>query len=274
MKFVFTVLAVLLLAGNAFSQYYYNDIVSLKETNRQFQAIKTAHITSITAQSFESDGQPSQGFLLKQDVSGNQITTSSNVATATESVSISTYNGANRLAKTVDNSTNVISTVNYAYDAAGNILTIATVINDTFMNSNSEEVHQWFYNNNMPTYMLRIKDKTDTTVVEFVKDEQGNIAEEHWKKKGRKIENYFYYYNDAHLITDIVRFNLKAAKMLPDFLFEYDAAGRISQFIQVPQNSGGYLTWHYEYNANALKQKETCYDRQKRLVGSIEYTYR
>jgi len=273
MKFFFTVFAVFFLTGYARSQYYYNDVVVLKETNRQYQAIKTAHISSITAQSFESDGQPTQGFLLKQDVSGSQITTSSNVASATESVSVNTY-ANNRLAKTVDNSTNVISTVNYAYDAAGNVQNIATVITDTFMNSNSEEVHQWFYSNNMPTYMLRIKDKTDTTLVEFVKDEQGNIAEEHWKKKGRKVENYFYYYNSAHLITDIVRFNLKAGKLLPDFLFEYDAAGRISQFIQVPQNSGGYLTWHYEYNSNALRQKETCFDRQKRLVGSIEYMYR
>lgn len=274
MKLFICFLVALLTGIYAQSQYYYNDVVVLKETNRQYQALKAAHITQVTAKSFESDGQPTQGFLLQQDVAANTITTTSEVNTSGRSTSINTYDASNRLVKTVDNSTNIISTASYTYDAAGNVQTITTVITDTFMNNNSEEIHQWFYESNSPKYMLRIKDKADTTVIEFVKDEQGNIAEEHWKKKNRRIENYFYYYNDAHLITDIVRYNLKAAKLLPDFLFEYNSAGLVSQLTQIPQMSGAYLVWHYDYNANSLKEKESVFDRQKRLVGSIVYTYR
>lgn len=273
MKLLFCFLLSLCASMYAKSQYYYNDIIVLKETNRQYQALKTARITQVSAKSFESDGQPTAGFVLQQEVVSNTITTTSQVSTSAPSTSVNTYVN-NRLVKTVDNSPNIISTANYVYDAAGNIQTITTVVTDTFMNTNSEEVHQWYYKDNSPSFMLRIKDKADTTIIEFAKDEQGNIAEEHWKKRNRRIENYFYYYNEAHLITDIVRYNLKAAKLLPDFLFEYNSNGLITQLTQIPQMSGAYLVWHYDYNANNLKEKESAFDRQRRPVGTIVYTYR
>ena len=68
-------------------------------------------------------------------------------------------------------------------------------------------MHKWFYTNNMPDSMLRIKDNTDTTVVHFKKDDKYNIIEEIWLKKNRVIEHYFYYYNDKSQLTDIVRYN-------------------------------------------------------------------
>ncbi|HVX51215.1 MAG TPA: hypothetical protein VHB48_13700 [Chitinophagaceae bacterium] len=275
MKLCFFILFTAFICCQACSQYYYNDIVALKETNRQYQAIKNARITNITAQSFEANGQATEGFLLKQEVGngGNTITTTSGISSAAESVSVNYYDGTH-LVKTVDNSTNIISTVEYGYDAAGNIETIRTTTVDTFMNSNSEELHEWKFAGNQPTAMLRIKDKSDTTTVEFVKDEQGNIAEEHWKKKGKTVENYFYYYNDAHQLTDIVRYNTVAKRMLPDFLFNYNEAGLVTQLTQVHLNTGSYLIWKYSYNTNNLKQTETCFDKKKELVGRIEYNYR
>lgn len=275
MKLFLTVLATTFMLQQASSQYYYNDIVVLKETNRQYQAIKNAHTTSITAQSFENTNEPTPNFLLQQDInsSANQITTTSDIPSTGHSVSTNYYTN-NQLTKTVDNATNIESTVTYSYDAAGNVQSIITVTADTFMATSTEEVHLWFYDGNTPNKMLRIKDKLDTTVITFVKDDQGNIAEEHWKKKGRGIEDYFYYYNKVHLVTDIVRFNNRVKRMLPDYLFEYDDAGKVTQLTQIQQNSSSYLVWHYEYNSNALKQKETCFDKQKRLVGRIEYTYR
>lgn len=272
-KLIFTAIAATLLAGHACSQYYYTDIVVLKETNRQYQAIKAARLSTISAKSFESDGQPTENFLLQQNISGSQITTSSNSVATGASVSVNYYTN-NRLTKTADNDSNINSTVTYVYDAAGNIQNITTAINDTLMGSNSTEVHLWYYNGNDPTRMLRIKDKTDTTVIDFVKDEQGNIAEEHLSKKGRRIENYFYYYNTNHQLTDIVRFNQRARKMLPDFLFEYDDKGLVTQLTQVQQNTGSYIIWNYTYNANGLKQNEAPYDKQKRLIGRVEYSFK
>ena len=122
--------------------------------------------------------------------------------------------------------------------------------------------------------MLLIKNNTDTAVIDFIKDEQGNIAEEHWKKKGRPTEKYFYYYNDEHQLTDIVHFSTKAQRLLPEYLFGYDDTGRLLQFTQVPQGSADYLVWQYAYLPNGLKQKELCSNKQKQHLGSIEYSYR
>jgi hypothetical protein len=141
------------------------------------------------------------------------------------------------------------------------------------MNSSSSETHLWFYENNKPVKMLLIKNNNDTTTVELKKDEQGDVAEERWRKKGHLVENYFYYYNERHRLTDIVRFNTKAQRLLPDFLFEYDDDGRLIQFTQIPVASDNYLVWHYEYGTNGLKEKERCFNKQKRPVGTIEYTY-
>ena len=75
-------------------------------------------------------------------------------------------------------------------------------------------------------------------------------------------------------VTDIVRFNLKAQRMLPDYVFEYDDAGKIISAIQVPQGSADYLIWNYFYNSAGLKIKELCFNKQKQLQGTIEYQYR
>ena len=109
--------------------------------------------------------------------------------------------------------------------------------------------------------------------VELVKDEQGLIVEEHWKKKNRTIETYYYYYDANKQLTDIVRYNAKLKKLLPDFQYEYDANGRVSQMIQVSMGSSSYFTWKYTYNEKGLKQKEVGYDKEKKMIGRIEYMY-
>ena len=52
------------------------------------------------------------------------------------------------------------------------------------MNNALQEDHIWMYENDLPAKMLLIKNVTDTTVIEFIKDENSLIAEEHWKKNG------------------------------------------------------------------------------------------
>ena len=87
------------------------------------------------------------------------------------------------------------------------------------------------------------------------------------------IENYYYYYNDKNWLTDIVRYNNKAKKMLPDFLYEYDTEGRVSKMIQVIAGGTNYNIWVYTYNSLGLKEKEVCYDKKKQLLGTVEYLY-
>ncbi len=141
------------------------------------------------------------------------------------------------------------------------------------MSSRSTEVHLWMYNNSgQPTQMLRIKDGRDTTLVMLTHD-NGNVAQETWKRKGKVVENYYYYYNTNNQLTDIVRYNYRAKKMLPDFLYDYDANGRIIKMMQVPTGRSDYMIWQYSYNSNGLKEKELLYNKQQQLVGRIEYKY-
>jgi hypothetical protein len=176
--------------------------------------------------------------------------------------------------KSVDENHKVETTNTFTYNEKGLPTTITSNTTDTAVKITSNEVHIWNYNaNNIPTLLLKIKNKVDTTFIEFVYDEKGNVGEERWKRKGRVFETYYYYYNDKNQVTDIVRFNTRAKQMLPDYLYEYDDKGRISKMTQVTNGGSNYLVWTYTYNDKGLKETEVCYNKQKQLVGSIEYGY-
>jgi hypothetical protein len=256
-----------------YGQYYYNDILTTQQTNNQYLLLKKNHVQQVSAKSYEADGELTSDFQLEQNILNNasEITTTSSFPSTGKSESQSSY-ANDKLSKTITNSDKVQSTVLYSYD--NNLLkSITTQTIDTFMNSSSQEVHQWFYENDKPTKMLLIKNNNDTTTVEFKIDEHGDVGEERWRKKGRIVENFFYYYNDQHKLTDIVSYNAKAQRLLPDFLFEYDNNGTLIKFTQIPQGSADYLVWQYVYLQNGLKQKELCFNKQKQPVGSIEYHY-
>jgi hypothetical protein len=272
MKTVILIIVSLLIINISFAQYYYNDILTTQQTNKQYLLLKNNHVQQVSAASYEADGELTDHFMLEQRISNNStITTTTEYPSTGKSVSTSFYEN-NKVTKTVTNTENIESTTLYTY-MNEDLQSIETRTQDTFMNNSSLEIHQWQFENNQPEKMLLIKDNKDTTVIDFEKDEQGNIAEEHWRKNGRLIQKYFYYYNDQHQLTDIVRFNEKAQRLLPDFLFEYDNNGTLIQLTQIPQGSANYLVWQYIYLPNGLKQKELCFNKQKQPIGRIEYTY-
>ena len=257
-----------------YSQYYYNDIVATKQAAQQYQALKTNHIKHVTAVSYESDNQPTENFKLEQTISpdAGTITINASYPSTGNLLTVNTYKNE-KLAATQDSSANVLTNTTYTYNDAGNIASITMQTIDTFMNSRSTEVHLWQYNTNgQPAQMLKIKDNNDTTLVEFTYD-NGNVAQETWKHNGQVVENYYYYYNANNQLTDIVRYNYRVQKMLPDFLYDYDASGHVIKMMQVPAGRSDYMIWQYIYNDNGLKEKELLYNKQQQLVGKIEYRY-
>lgn len=257
-----------------YSQYYYNDIVATQQAAQQYEALKSNHITHVMAESFESNNQPTENFHLEQTISpdANLVTIDASYPSTGKLLTVNTYKNG-KLYNTQDSSANVSTTTTYAYDNSGKIAAITTQTIDTFMNSRSTEVHQWIYNDNgQPAKMLKIKDGADTTVVELTYD-NGNVAQETWKRRGKVVENYYYYYNGNNQLTDIVRFNNRVKKLLPDFLYDYDAQGRVVKMMQVPAGSSDYMIWQYVYNSNGLKEKELLYNKQQQLIGQIRYRY-
>ncbi len=260
--------------GNTYSQFYYNDIVSLRESNRIYLTLKKNNIRGVSATSMESDNTPTQGFAYNKEIknNGSFIITHTELASSGASDTYEDYTN-DRLTRSTDSSFNVNTKIQYQYDQQGNISSIETLTDDTSRHVSSTEIHKWFYTGNTPDSMLRIKENTDTTIIHFKKDEKQNIIEEIWTKKGKMIEHYYYYYNDQSQLTDIVRFNSKAKQMLPDFLFQYDANGIISQMTQVPEGSSDYVIWQYLYDDRGLKIKDVLFDKHQELLGTVTYSY-
>lgn len=274
MRILLSILCVVFLS-NGYSQYYFNDIVSTQLSNEQYKLLRSAKIHKIKAISFDSDNSLSEGFALEEDISpdGKRITLSASLSGGKTSFTNRTYESG-KLKKVQLTSNGIETKTAYSYTEKGQISQLLFTTTDTALKSSSTELHEW--NNTesgQPLSMLKIKNRMDTLFIELVKDEKGLVAEEHWKKKNRDIETYYYYYDTKNQLTDIVRYSAGLKKLIPDFQYEYDTTGRVSQMIQVSMSSASYLIWKYTYNEKGLKIKETCFDKEKKLVGRIEYTY-
>jgi hypothetical protein len=274
MKHSFILLLVLLLTTQSKSQYYFNDFIANKQSNSQHQLLKTNGIRKVKIINNEADNTVQDGFKLEQEINkdwSEVITTSSSSVGSSTLISNYTKSG---VIKTVEVSNGVSNTLDYVYYENGLLQKLTSNTIDTSFKRNSTESHEWFYTSNLlPLKMLKIKNNSDTTIVIFVTDEKGLVTEEQWSRKGKNTESYFYYYNDQNNISDIVRYNSKVKKMLPDFIYEYNENGSIKQMIQVLAGGSNYNTWVYTYLTNGLKEKEFCYDKQKKLVGAVEYIY-
>lgn len=263
-------------AGQA--QFYYKDIVVTRQTTERWKLYKSARVRSVQLSSFESDGQPSDGFEGDQEVSGDfsLISTHTKSSRSADSRLMAWYSADGRPTRTLDTSDTYSSTTEYQYDPPGRLTTITNTSIETDNKVQAVEQHQWHYDaDGKPTSMWKIKNGTDTTFVRFIKDEKGNIAEEHVTRNNLALPTVYYYYDSDNRLTDIVRYNSRAQKLLPDYIFEYDASGRIASMLMVPeQNSPEYQKWVYEYNDKGLKTKESCFNRRKELMGRVEYAYK
>ncbi len=267
---------VLVLCLNAgFGQYYFNDVVSAQLSNEQYKLLRSNKIHKVKATSFEADNSVTEGFLVEEEISldGKRIIQTSSLSGGKASV-VNRFYELNKLKRTQTLFNGIETKTEYNYTDKGAIQKIVITTTDTAMKATTVEAHEWMYNEaGQPLSMLKIKNRTDTTLIELLKDENGLVIEEHWKRKNRNLETYYYYYDSKNQLTDIVRFNARLKKLLPDFQYEYDANGKVSQMTQVSMSSSSYIIWKYTYNEKGLKQKEVGYDKDRRLAGRIEYTY-
>lgn len=271
----FLVLILVLASGNLFSQYYFNDIVSTQLANDQFKLLRANKVKKIRATSYEPDNTVTEGFSLEEDISmdGKRSVLTTVTPNGRPSVTNRFYE-LNKLKRTQSGTRNIDSRTEYTYNEKGQVSKIIFTTVDTLMKTTSTELHEWYYTQNgQPDFMLKIKNRTDTMQIEMIRDELGLVVEEHWKKKGRTLETYYYYYDNNKQLTDVVRFNGKLKKLIPDLQYEYDSAGRVKQLTQVSMGISSYFVWKYVYNEKGLKQTETGFDKDKRPVGRIEYSY-
>src|SRR5258708_5578382 len=200
-KLITASLFLIVLCQVSHAQYYYKDLVVTRQTAGQWRQYKDNKVSSVKLESFESDGQPSEGFVGDQEVTGDF----SRITTHTRS---------------------------------------------------SGTPDSWILAYYSPSVLL------------------GNIREKRTRRNKVDMPAIYYYYDPENRLTDIVRYNIKAQRLLPVNIFEYQTGERPVSMLVVPEGSNDYQKWIYQYDDKGLKIKESCFNKKRELQGRIEYSYK
>ena len=274
MKRLFFILAVIgCISSNA--QYYYKDIIGTSETAITLQTYMKNKVNRVSLNSFDADGTKSEAFFVSQVFNPSQKTlqTITKSGVSDESILLSFINANGQVVKTIDSNQKLVSTALYQYAENGSLTNVTLISTDSSKAFSQVEEHLWQYENGKVKRMIRVKNKVDTMYIQFKLDDAGNVIEEQSVRNGKVSDPVYYYYDAQNRLTDIVRFNNKAKRLLPEYMFEYSASNLVIQKITVPANGSQYLIWRYQYDERGLKIKEAIYNKQKQLTGKIEYLY-
>jgi antitoxin component YwqK of YwqJK toxin-antitoxin module len=268
----------LLLQVSLHAQHYYRDILGTRESNQLMKRYLANHVLEVNLVSYEADGALSENFLVTQVVNPNDrsLKTITRSGVTDESALTSWFDASMQLIKTIDTSGSSINTAVYEYDNNGRLSSIRSFSGDTLQSGAEAELHQWVYNEaGLPVKMIQVINGSDSTIFTFTTDDNGNIIQETPYKTGKAGDPVYYYYDNQNRMTDIVRYNYKLKKLIPDYMFEYSPQGQVIQKITIPSNfAADYLIWRYQYDDKGLKTKEVCFNKDKQLTGKIEYHYR
>ncbi len=258
------------------AQYYYNDIVGTLEATRQMKTYLANKVKTVTATGYDQRGTKATDFSEFQEIKENGMALKfSAITNLNKTVIYSKFDTQGRLVSMTDSSTAIESVTTYEYDAAGKITKVQNTTKDAANDFNQAETHYWMYNKaGNPEKMWRVINNTDSLEIRFAADEYGNSIDERTFRKGTETAAIYYYYDDKNRLTDIVRYNTKVQKLLPDMLFEYDDKDRVIQKITTTSSIKlGYLIWRYIFDEKGLKTKEALFNDDKQLTGKIEYSY-
>ncbi len=271
-------LVFLLLLAFSFSteaQYFFKDIWSNAQIKKELSILKNENIKTIKIKSFEDDGEPSEGFFCEKKINKNytqsQMISKSNMTG--ESLLVSDYNSEGRPTKTSDNTPTTTSTTQYEYDGNGRLTSVRSTTKADDDSGEITETREYFYDGTSLVKMLRKKNGALISTTHFVTDNNGNVIEESPENSAGPEKKYYYYYNDKNMLTDVVHFNEQAQRLLPDYMYEYNSLNLPEQMISTEEGGSNYFIWRYIYNNKNLREKEKCFSKEKRLLGSIEYQY-
>jgi len=272
----------ILLSRTLAAQYYYNDIIATAETNRQMKEYVTKKVKAISAAGYDSKNTRAGDFSeYHQILENGRALKISTTRGFDKNILYSRYDEQLRLISLADSFSVIGNTTVYTYDEKDRVIKVQNTVRDSANDFNQAETHHWFYDSNgKPEKMWRVVTQTggemstDSLEVIFTRDEDGNISEERAYRGGKETYFLYYYYDDKNRLIDIVRYNKKLARLIPDIMFEYDDRDRVIQKITTTSDRViGYLIWRYVYDENGLKTKEYLFNNDKQLTGKIEFTY-
>lgn len=275
MKFLYLI-ALGLISFQATAQYYYNDIIGTTETNRLMKNYRANKVKMVTTVGIDQYGAKNDTYGEVQEVRENGTVLKTSTRNNTQvSVYYNRFDAQGRLISITDSSAGLINVITYQYDAEDRIKLIQNTTADAANDFNQIESHHWTYDaTGNPLKMWRTINNADSLEIRFIPDENGLPGDEKTFRRGIETGAVYYYYDENKRLTDVVRYNLKLKKLLPDMMFEYDEQNRVIQKITTtPSLKVSYLIWRYIYDNKGLKTKEALFNDDKQLTGKIEYSY-
>lgn len=275
MKFL-SLIALGLISFQATAQYYYNDIIGTTETNRLMKNYRANKVKMVTTVGIDQYGAKNDTYGEVQEVRENGTVLKTSTRNNTQvSVYYNRFDAQGRLISITDSSAGLINVITYQYDTEDRIKLIQNTTADAANDFNQIESHHWTYDaTGNPLKMWRTINNADSLEIRFIPDENGLPGDEKTFRRGIETGAVYYYYDENKRLTDVVRYNLKLKKLLPDMMFEYDEQNRVIQKITTtPSLKVSYLIWRYIYDNKGLKTKEALFNDDKQLTGKIEYSY-
>lgn len=269
-------LALFFISNSVIAQYYYNDIIGTAVINNQMKNYNANKVKMVTATGIDQNGMKATNFSEVQEVKDNGKTLKvSSLNNAQITAYYNRFDDQGRLINTVDSSSSIMNIISYEYDNANRIKIIKNITKDSANDFSQTEIHHWLYNEKgNPSKMWRIINNTDSLEIRFIPDEEGLTGDEKTFRRGIETSAVYYYYDDQKRLTDVVRYNSKLKKLIPDMMFEYDDQNRVIQKITTtPSLNTTYLIWRYIFDSKGLKTKEALFNNDKQLTGKIEYSY-
>ena len=270
----FSFIAFLFIPFTVDAQYFYKDILSNMQLNKEFSILKNERLKIIKLKSYEDNDEPSKDFFcekkINKDYSQSEMLSKSYITG--EALLLTDYNSAGKIIKTTNNTPTTTNVVKYQYNEGGLLYLVTTQTTGDGDSAGITETHEFVYDKNGSLEkMLRKKNNSLLSTITFIKDSSGNIVEE--VPSGTNDKKYYYYYDSNNRLTDVVHFNERAKRLLPDYMFEYNEANLPKQIISVDETASNYFIWKYAYTPKNLPEIQKCYSKEKRLMGTIEYEY-
>lgn len=271
-----------ILSISASAQFYYDDIVATEVTNQVMRNYVANKVRTIRATGYDSKNTVARDFSEYSEIKENgHALRLSGVVNRNRKLNYYRYDEQYRIIFMADSLSSIRNFTTYTYDDAGRVSKVQNVVEDSANFFNQVETHTWYYNSaGKPEKMWRvvknpaISEALDSLEVRFVVDEDGNIGEERSYRRGVETAFVYYYYDDQNRLSDVVRYNKKLDRLIPDIMFEYDTQGRVIQKITTTSDRVvGYLIWRYIFDEKGLKTKEALFNNDKQLTGKIEYEY-
>jgi hypothetical protein len=276
MKNLFLV-SLLVLSQSAFSQFYYNDIISPANISKQMSEYVINKVATINATATDAFGMRNNSFYEMHEVKENGKLLKISKLDETGKLNTTYRFGINnQLLSQEDSAYKMKNVTTYKYDNNNRVISVLNITYDPENEFNETEEHVWQYNaTGQPVKMWKIVNRKDSLQYGFSHDENKNVADEYMVRNGVKYDpTYYYYYDESNRLTDIARYNKIAKKILPDLIFTFDEKSNLIQKLAtVPGPVAGYVTIRYGFNEKGLKNKEVLFNRLKEKTGAIDFAY-